>query len=208
MKNVIIAVLLLAVVSVGFGQTAVYSPNYQGAVTGRLLGGEHTWVILRGTGTFTKEDAIDSISTAWFKCSVSDSNSSTENGAVFDFDADIMNLDVNISSAGDSVGLSQIRVEWGWDNTGGTPIRNADSTFTLMYAGNSSLALYAGNGGWLYETPSKTAHGIAQSAGGYEDFQWRYKVAIQGAAWCKITFLSADDLADDVVVKYTISMTH
>jgi hypothetical protein len=204
MKNSLVVALMFLLAGSVFGvdPSTVYTPNYQNALPGRMLGGEHTWRVLRGTALL--DDPADSANTGWFKVSVSDSNSMDENSQVFDFDSDIMNLDISLSSSGDSIALAQIRVEFGWDNTGYLPIRNADSTFTVMLDGNYNLSLYSGNGGYLYEDIPY----VTTAATTYDNFTWRYKIPIQGGAWCRITFVQHPAIGDNVTVTYTISLTH
>jgi len=199
----VLAALILA--SSAFAVTPVIVQNAYTKTSGDyILAGGNTIPFTRGSVTFTLDDGIDSANTGWFQVAVSDSNTSSENYAPYLLGHDKMNLVLNLTTTGDSIGMSQIRVERGYDNLGYLPIRNADSTFILMNTGAYNSPIYAGAGGWLYETPFASAHGQATTATTYDSFRWSYKISIEGPGWYRITFLSADDIADNVTVTYTV----
>ncbi len=196
LTSFIIAVLLVGGAladSLNVSSRTIASSNWKQGDAAYWLGGEHNYIQWKGTAALA--GTADPDTTVWIQYSpvygIPDSTS---------FDKAHLyprtfTLDVAVASAGDSVGLKGIRVEYAWQNTTAAwmpsttkPILNADSTYALVSNGNINRIDYST---WTFEDWPES-----DSASGYARYCWRYPIKVEAPGYVRFIFTSASNLSD------------
>ena len=151
-------------------------------------------VSLTFTGTTTVAGTGASGSTIWFNTGWTTLNDDSPNGVksgryASRFDPTIFTLMLEISSAGDSVGLATARFETAIDTANVKEGWNADLTNFFLQDGNADSSYY---GQWLYEDLAKSRED--NTTAGTQTLVYSLRVLHPG--WIRFVFESPETLQD------------
>ena len=187
MVRILSILMILALVSSGFTQTAVQLPNRSAGV---LIAGEHFPVIYDADGKI--QGAADSYTTSWYQVGYSPSADLADNHNIGIYNPEVFTVGVKLScyGAGDSARVSQAHIECALDTTS-QPFWNGDSSNMFIDNGCYSHDQY---GSWRFEALSDTSR------------RWLYPIRVVVGGYLRLVFES--DIEDTCNVEWVMICEH